>query len=308
MARTLARWRSFCVMALLAMVGVCGLWLQRTIDRFGPLPPIDYEISRSVVDRGGALLRAYTTPGGHWRLAATKNDVDDRYLALLMAFEDKWFHHHGGVDVRALVRATGQFVVHRRIVSGASTLTMQLARLLEGRHRRSGQGKLRQIVRAIQLERRLSKSEILRHYLTRAPFGGNIEGVRAASLAYFGKEPRRLSLGQAALLVALPQSPETRRPDRFPRAAKRARARVLEHGVAEGVISVAEAARARAEAMPRRRRSFPKLAAHLADLEIARAPHKAVHHLTIERNLQQPSRTAARAARAAAWDNVFRVP
>ena len=225
---------------------------------FGALPPVDYDVSRSVVDRNGSLLRAYTTPGGRWRLAATRDSVDQRYLALLLAFEDKRFQQHGGVDVLALARAGGQLVAHGRIVSGASTLTMQLARLLEGRHRRSGTGKLRQIVRAVQLERRFSKDEILDHYMTRAPFGGNIEGVRAASLAYFGKEPQRLSIGQAALLVALPQSPETRRPDRFPVAAERARARVLARGVAAGVISIAEATRAGAEALPRKRRSFPK--------------------------------------------------
>ena len=88
------------------------------------------------------------------------------------------------------------------------------ARLLEGRHERTGAGKFRQIVRALQLEERLSKNDILRIYLRLAPMGGNIEGTRAASLAYFGKEPKTLSIGEAALLVAIPQSPEARRPDR----------------------------------------------------------------------------------------------
>ena len=119
-----------------------------------------------------------------------------------------------GVDPLASLRAAYQFVTNGRIVSGGSTLTMQVARLLEPRAERTFSAKLRQMVRALQLERALTKDEILALYLSLAPYGGNLEGVRAASLAYFGKEPRRLSLGEAALLVALPQSPEARRPDR----------------------------------------------------------------------------------------------
>src|SRR5260370_41145689 len=95
------------------------------------------------------------------------------------------------------------------IVSGGSTITMQLARLMELRRERSVYAKLRQAVRAIELERQLSKDQILDLYLALAPFGGNLEGIRSASIAYFGKEPKRLSLAESALLVALPQSPET---------------------------------------------------------------------------------------------------
>ena len=123
---------------------------------------------------------------------------------MLFAFEDKRFYSHHGIDPKAVVRAVLQMVRHARIVSGGSTLTMQVARLLDGKHERTPGGKLRQMARAIELERALSKTEILKLYLRLAPFGGNLEGVRAASLAYFGKEPRRLSLGEFALLVALP--------------------------------------------------------------------------------------------------------
>jgi penicillin-binding protein 1C len=126
-----------------------------------------------------------------------------------------------------MVRAGWQWLSHGRIVSGGSTLTMQLARLMEPRSERSIAAKLRQMIRAVQIERRLSKAEILSHYLTLAPYGGNLEGVRAASLAYFGREPARLSPDEAALLVALPQRPEHRRPDRHPKRAKDARNRVM---------------------------------------------------------------------------------
>ena len=136
-----------------------------------------------------------------------------------------------GVDLLALARAATQFASNGRIVSGGSTLSMQLARLIEPRENRSFGQKLRQIFRAIQIERRLSKQEILERYLTLAPYGGNLEGVRAASLAYFGKEPKRLTVSEAALLVALPQLPERRRPDRNPdRCASRARPRAGPHG------------------------------------------------------------------------------
>ena len=147
------------------------------------------------------------------------------------------FAEHDGVDYRALLRAAGQFVLAGgRIVSGGSTLTMQVARLLEGEPTRDAGAKLSQILMARKLEQRFSKDEILTLYLMLAPYGGNIEGVRAASLAYFGKEPTRLTIAEAALLVALPQSPEARRPDRDPEAARASRDRVLDRMVLAGVI------------------------------------------------------------------------
>ncbi|MGI9422761.1 MAG: penicillin-binding protein 1C, partial [Hyphomicrobiaceae bacterium] len=245
------------------------------------------EMSVSVVDRDGRLLRAFTTPSGRWRLPVTAQDVDRRYRDLLLAYEDKRFFDHGGVDALAVLRAGTQLAMNGRIVSGASTLTMQVARLLEGRHDRSFGGKMRQMVHALALERRYSKREILDLYFGLAPFGGNIEGVRAASLAYFGKEPRRLSLGEAALLVALPQSPETRRPDRHPAAAKRARAKVLERARGAGLITSAESARAESEPIPRRRQLFPNYAPHLADRLRVASPAAAQHRTTLNRNLQR---------------------
>ncbi|MGN6488076.1 MAG: transglycosylase domain-containing protein, partial [Devosia sp.] len=178
-------------------------------------------VSTLVVDRGGTLLRPFTTAGGRWRLPVTIGDVDPRFLAMLVAYEDKGFRAHRGIDWSSMARAALQFVgAGGHIVSGGSTLTMQVARLIDSGSTRSPWGKLRQMVHAAELERRLGKDEILTLYLTLAPYGGNIEGVRAASLAYFGKEPKRLSVAESALLVALPQSPEARRPDRDPAAAR----------------------------------------------------------------------------------------
>jgi len=243
-------------------------------------------VSTVVLDRRDRLLRAFTTPDGLWRLPVTAGDVDARYLDMLLAFEDRRFRSHGGVDMLATLRAGWQFLSHGRIVSGSSTLTMQTARLLSGEHPRSLSGKLVQMVRARQLELRLSKDRILDLYLLLAPFGGNIEGVRAASLSYFGKEPQRLSPGEAALLVALPQSPATRRPDRNPGNARRARDRVLARAVEAGVLKESEARAALAEAVPTVRRAFGMLAPHLAESEVARLPDRRVHRLTLDRDVQ----------------------
>ncbi len=287
---TWPRWRrlfaiSLASIVLVVAVGIAALYV--TVARLGP-PDLKeaHEVSTTVLDRNGKLLRAFTTPQGRWRLPVEPNEVDPRYLAMLMAFEDKRFYSHPGVDVRSLVRAAWQLVFYRHIISGGSTLTMQVARLIEGNYHRSAAAKLHQILGALQLERYLSKREILALYLRLAPFGGNIEGVRAASLAYFGKEPRHLSLGEAALLVALPQSPEERRPDRYPEAARAARDRVLMRAAGAGVISAAEAERASREPVPHVRRPFPKFAPHLSESEVTAQPGKAVHRLTIDRGVQ----------------------
>jgi len=265
---------------------VPGAWISYKQS----LGPIDLAAAREgstiVVDRDGRLLRAFTLPDGRWRLPVTAQDVDPRYLAMLLGYEDERFLSHNGVDWRALARAGAQFVIHRRIVSGGSTLTMQVARLIEPRDERSIGAKLRQIARAWQIEGELSKSGVLDRYLTLAPFGGNIEGVRAASLAYFGKEPRKLTIGEAALLVALPQSPEARRPDRSTEAARAARDRVLARNAARGVVTPEEAAQARREIVPALRKPFPMLAAHAAEEAVAADPRAHVVKLSIDARLQ----------------------
>ena len=195
---------------------------SRWIAALGPAPiGKDLELSTRVLDRNGRLLRAYATSDGRWRLPAAVADVDPRFFAVLFAYEDKRFYAHPGVDVLALGRAALQLATSGHIRSGGSTLTMQVARLLEPRRERTLSAKLRQIVRAVEIERVLSKDEVLSLYLSLAPYGGNIEGIRAASLAYFGKEPRHLSLGEMALLVALPQSPEAAAAGSFQRSRAR---------------------------------------------------------------------------------------
>ncbi|MFN4008551.1 MAG: penicillin-binding protein 1C [Pannonibacter sp.] len=254
-----------------------------------PLPPAlaDISVSRVVLDRNGDLLRAFATSDERWRLPVKLPDVDPLYIRMLMAFEDRRFRDHAGVDPRALGRAAFQTITERRIVSGGSTLTMQVIRLLNEAPTRDLGAKWQQLVGALALERRLSKDEILSLYLMRAPFGGNLEGVRAASLVWFGKEPRRLTPAEAALLVALPQSPESRRPDRFPDNARKARDRVLGQAVAEGVVTLEEAEAARRDPVPTLRRPMPMIAPHLTSSVVAASPAVVEHRLTLDRALQQ---------------------
>jgi len=284
---------------ILAGIGAAAATATLALGAFvwslGPAPlGKDFDYSHVVLDRNGTLLRAFATKEGRWRLPATEKDVDPRFLKLLFAYEDKRFRSHHGVDPQAMVRAGWQLATTGHIVSGGSTLTMQVARLLEPREHRNLAAKLRQIVRALEIERALSKTQILSLYLSLAPYGGNLEGIRAASLAYFGKEPRKLTLGEAALLVALPQSPELRRPDRFPERAQVARDRVLDRAAAAGAVPRDEIARAKAEAVPRERRPLPLLAPHSAEQVVAAEPDTRVHRLTIDANLQHSFEDLAR--------------
>jgi penicillin-binding protein 1C len=266
------------------MAGGLYAWLAGVCAAAPPVPNIATSVE--VLDRDGRLLRPFALADGRWRLKAELADVDRRYVEMLVAYEDKRFFQHGGVDPLALVRAAGQLLTHGRILSGGSTLTMQVARLMEPRGERGlaakWKAKWHEMRRALQLESQLSKREILGLYLTLAPYGGNIEGVRAASLAYFGKEPRRLSLAEASLLVALPQAPESRRPDRFPARAQRGRDGVLARLERAGLFGAPEAEFAARAGVPTRRIAMPMLAAHAAERARAERPAAGVHRLTID--------------------------
>jgi penicillin-binding protein 1C len=195
--RRVARLAVVAFAIILFVTATIGAW---TIS-LGPLPLTQArQVSTSIVDRNGKLLRAYAMADGRWRLPVDASTaVDPTYLKLLLGYEDRRFRSHAGVDPLALGRAAMQLVTRGHIVSGGSTITMQLARLMEPRRERSVYAKLRQMVRALEIERQLTKDQILNLYLALAPYGGNLEGIRAASIAYFGKEPKRLSLAEAAL-------------------------------------------------------------------------------------------------------------
>ena len=256
-------------------------WIDATV-----LPGLTPATSVEVLDRNGDLLRAYQVENGLWRLPVDPAKVDPFFVALLLSYEDKRFYDHHGIDTIAMLRAAGQMLWNGHVVSGGSTLTMQVARLLESSGTGAWAGKLRQIRVALALERHLSKPQILSLYLHLAPYGGNLEGLRAASLAYFGKEPHRLTPAEAALLVAIPQSPETRRPDRAGTVARDARARVLARALGDGMIDADQSRSAATEPIPTTRRPFPALAPHLSDRAVAEDRTVQTHHLTVDRALQ----------------------
>ncbi|APX13984.1 penicillin-binding protein 1C [Tateyamaria omphalii] len=225
-------------------------WVDRTI-----LPAALAETSVEMRDRDGQLMRAFAVEDGRIRLAVPPDGVDPRLTQMLIAYEDKRFYRHNGVDGRAMLRAVAQAVQAGRVVSGGSTLTMQVARMLENSGTGSIPGKLRQMRVAWALERQMGKADILHLYLQHAPYGGRIEGVRSATFTWFGKEPHRLTEAEAALLVALPQAPEARRPDRRASAARAARDRVLARVGADPSQTP----------VPTRARALPRLAPHEAD-------------------------------------------
>jgi penicillin-binding protein 1C len=262
--RCLEAWRRLALVVLIVLV------VGEIADRVFP-PPLEklQDVSAVVTDRRGTILRVFPVKNGTWRMSAVINAIDPRFVTALLAYEDKRFRSHDGVDAIAMVRAVSSLVSSGHLVSGGSTLTMQTARLLEPRRRSIG-SKIIESIRAWQLERRFSKDQILEAYLTLTPYGSNIEGVRAASWAYFGREPDALSPDQIAMLIALPQSPEARRPDLHPRAAVIARARVLTRLAAQGIFAADLAEESSGYPAPTRR-SFPAVAWHASEEAVRRA-------------------------------------
>ncbi|WP_157237835.1 penicillin-binding protein 1C [Desulfobacter curvatus] len=214
--------------------GVCFI----ALDHLFPFDTLERSISTVIVDRHQTPLRAFADKNGVWRYPARPGQVSSLYLQALLAYEDRWFYYHPGINPLAICRAFFQNLIHGRIVSGGSTLTMQTARIIDmgeqgnnpsppGFFPRMGV-KLRQMFRALQLEYHFTKDEILGLYLTHAPFGANIEGVRAACYTWLGKDANEMTRAEAALMAVLPQAPSRYRPDRHPDRAAKARDKVLD--------------------------------------------------------------------------------
>jgi penicillin-binding protein 1C len=254
------RWRllRWGLAALLAL----GLGL----DQLFPPPIPAPQPGAVVLARDGTPLRTYPDRDGQWRQPVSVDEVSPLYLQALLGYEDRWFHWHPGVNPWALLRAAWQWASTGQVVSGGSTLTMQVARLIDppAGGSRSLWAKARQIGRAVQLELRLSKREILTLYLHHAPMGGIVEGVEMASRLYLGKSSRHLSHAEAALMAALPQAPSRLRPDRAPQTAQAARDKVLARLAGQGVWApdvVADARLERVAVLPLRAQWLAPLAA-----------------------------------------------
>ncbi|MBU2483223.1 MAG: transglycosylase domain-containing protein, partial [Proteobacteria bacterium] len=222
-----------------------------------------------VLDKSGRLLRPFTSKDGKWRMRAKLNEVSPFLKKAVLAYEDKWFYRHPGVNPISLLRAAITNCRASQVVCGGSTITMQVARMMEPRPR-TYKAKLVEIFRSLQLELTLSKDEILELYLNLAPYGGNIEGVAAASYLYFGKDPCSLSVGEAALLCALPKSPTRLRPDQSPKKANEAKEQVLGRLKKCGLITEAKQKEAIGSKIPERRQGLPFIAPHLSSVLAAK--------------------------------------
>ena len=267
------------------IVAITGFTAFILLDLFFPLPATDTQFARLVVAREGTPLRAFADKNGVWRYPVTLDEVSPNYIDALINYEDRWFYFHPGVNPLALIRALWQNLNSIQVVSGASTLTMQIARLIDP-NSRTLSGKLKQMFRALQLEWYYSKDEILLLYLNHAPFGGTIEGVQAAAFTYFGKSAANLSDAEAALLAVLPQAPSRNRPDRHPNRAQIMRDEVLVRLAKLGVWSKNRVEDAAKEPVWAQFYRQPLRAPLLSRRLVTQYPQQAVQRTTLDSNLQ----------------------
>jgi penicillin-binding protein 1C len=279
------RWLMLTVM--LVAILLFTAWLLNTLF---PLNLADktgqQRFARIVVDQNDRPLRAFADDKGVWRYEVTLEQVSPLYIEALLNYEDRWFWSHPGINPLSILRAAYQNISNGRIVSGGSTISMQVARLLHP-HRRTMAGKLSQIFRTVQLEWYLTKRDILNIYLNIAPFGGTLEGVQAASFIYLNKPASELTHAEAALLAVLPQAPTRYRPDLHPQAAQRARDKVLDRLAGSGIWSQIEVDDAKIEQVYASRAKQLQLAPLLAQRLLKGSNKAPVVHTTIDGDLQQ---------------------
>ncbi|WLT07534.1 penicillin-binding protein 1C [Gilliamella apis] len=254
-------------------------------DYLFPLSVSQNKTTQTVVADDETPLWRFADKNGIWRYSVSLDEVPDYYLDVLLNYEDRYFYDHIGINPISLLRAAWQNISNDRIVSGGSTISMQVARLLYP-HDRTLFGKLKQIFRTFQLELHYSKKEILTLYINHAPYGGTIEGIGAASWSYFGKQPKALTRSEAVLLAVLPQAPSRLRPDRFPERAKQARDKVLDRLAEYQVWSNHLIEQVRRDEVWVYPRKAPQLAPLLAYRLKQQYPNEDIIHSTIDVSLQ----------------------
>lgn len=229
-----------------------------------PKPLFDDPTCMVLEDRNGDLLGARIAADGQWRFPAL-DTVPEKFAKAIITFEDKRFYRHRGVDLLALARAFRQNVTSGEIVSGGSTLTMQVIRLARKNKPRTVYQKLIEMLLATRLELTHRKATTLALYASHAPFGGNVVGLDAASWRYFGKRANLLSWGEAAMLAVLPNSPALIHPGRNRADLLAKRNRLLDAMLAQGVIDTLTCELAKDERLPDAPHSLPRFAPHLLD-------------------------------------------
>ncbi|MCG8514192.1 MAG: penicillin-binding protein 1C [Halanaerobiales bacterium] len=271
--------RKVIIALIVGVVILGGGWLVRL-----PSPLFEADYSTVVLDEKGRFLRVFINQKEQWILPPDQAEIPVKLKEAVLNYEDQRYYRHPGVDPLALGRALYQNLRELERVSGGSTITMQLARLV-GARERTIKNKLIEMIQALLLELQYSKEEILKLYLTHAPYGGNIIGYQTASYRYFGKSPAELSWGEAATLAVLPNSPALINPDRNRTGLQVKRNKLLQQLYQRGVITQETYQLARAETVPAGQLPFP-LAAPQLTVRLKSQSQQAVIRTTISRDLQ----------------------
>lgn len=286
MIRRLVHSKFLRVLGLLA--GMCLLVFACLDQIVFPLPQekLVRPHAQFVYSRDGQLISCYTSPDRFWRKPVVLVDVSPRLVRCVLTCEDQWFYYHPGINPVSLVSALIDNIKAGHVVRGGSTITMQIARMIEPKERSVG-NKVIEMFRALQLELRFSKRELLEIYFNLAPYGGNLEGVGAATQFYFDKSPEHLSLSECAILAAIPASPSNFRPDKDIASCERRRNRVLENLRNKGIITSEECASAEREEIPEQRFARPSVAPHFCQSLITAHPDSTVLVSTIDLEIQR---------------------
>ena len=229
-----------------------------------PNPLFDDPTSMVLEDREGNLLDARIAADGQWRFPYS-DSIPEKYATCLVEFEDRKFYWHLGVNPFSFGRALIQNIKNQRVVSGGSTITMQVIRLSGKNNPRTVFNKLLEVIRATRLELTHSKRKIIAYYASNAPFGGNVVGLEAASWRYYGKSPMQLGWAESATLAVLPNSPALIHPGRNRQALLNKRNRLLDRLILRGVLDLTTGSLAKEEPLPEQPLPLPQAAPHLLD-------------------------------------------
>ncbi|WP_319590662.1 penicillin-binding protein 1C [uncultured Draconibacterium sp.] len=270
------RWGSIVFLAMLVLFFIGGLFVPR------PLFTASY--STVVESNNGDLLGARISDDEQWRFPAV-DSVPQKYEQCVLQFEDQHFYHHPGVNLVSIARAMWQNIKARKVVSGGSTITMQLSRLARGNKTRNLKNKLIEVFWALHIELRYTKTEILNLYASHAPFGGNVVGIDAAAWRYFGRESDQLSWAESATLAVLPNAPSLIYPGRLDDKLKQKRDRLLQMLLVNETIDSLTCELAISEPLPEKVNALPNAAYHFTEL-VNESQKGERTHTTIDRAIQ----------------------